>query len=387
MRRARPAVALISALFLLVTGCAAEKEVAAAGDEIPIGVNIELTGPASLLGASYKNALELVVADINADGVLGGKKLKLVVRDNKSDPAEATRVAKTLWANEKIVAMVGPGVSPTSVPVAQEAERRQVPLVSMASSGAVVNPVSERRYAFKTSPNNDDMAAVQVREITARGLRKVAYLAPANAYGDASEDAFLAAARQGGLQVVGVERFNDKDKDYTVPVAKLVARRPQAFAVAAISPQSSLVAKAIRNAQFAGPVIFEGGAGAELFLEGAGEASEGMHMVHPAILAIDEVAATSPEVLARKAFFRDYSQRYGQFSGFASYAADALHLIVRAIEDADSADPVKIRDALERQRYDGLTGRFVFSDRYHGGVAGNALTVVTVRNGKWVLAN
>ena len=112
MRRARLAVALISALFLLVTGCAAEKEVAAAGDEIPIGVNIELTGPASLLGASYKNALELVVADINADGVLGGKKLKLVVRDNRSDPAEATRVAKTLWANEKIVAMVGPGVSP-----------------------------------------------------------------------------------------------------------------------------------------------------------------------------------------------------------------------------------------------------------------------------------
>jgi branched-chain amino acid transport system substrate-binding protein len=317
--------------------------------------------------------------------VLGGKTLKLVVRDNKSDPGEATRVAKNLWGNERIVAMVGPGVSPTSVPVAQEAERRQVPLVSMASSGAVVNPVSERRYAFKTSPNNDDMAAVQVREIAARGLRKVAYLAPANAYGDASEDAFLAAARHGGLQVVGVERFNDKD--YTVPVAKLTARRPQAFAVAAISPQSSLVAKAIRNARFAGPVIFEGGAGAELFLEGAGEASAGMHMVHPAILAIDEVAASSPEVLARKAFFRDYSQRYGQFSGFASYAADALHLIVRAIEDASSTDPVKIRDALERQRYNGLTGRFVFSDRYHGGVAGNALTVVTVRNGKWVLAN
>jgi hypothetical protein len=48
MRRARLAVALISTLFLLVTGCAAEETVAAAGDEIPIGVNIELTGPAYL---------------------------------------------------------------------------------------------------------------------------------------------------------------------------------------------------------------------------------------------------------------------------------------------------------------------------------------------------
>jgi ABC-type branched-subunit amino acid transport system substrate-binding protein len=44
-----------------------------------------------------------------------------------------------------IVAMVGTGISPTSLPVAQEAERRQVPLVSMASSGAVVRPVDQRR--------------------------------------------------------------------------------------------------------------------------------------------------------------------------------------------------------------------------------------------------
>jgi branched-chain amino acid transport system substrate-binding protein len=92
-------------------------------------------------------------------------------------------------------------------------------------------------------------------------------------------------------------------------------------------------------------------------------------------------------VADRKAFFRDYSNRYGQFSGFASFAADALHLIVRGIEDAGSTDPRKIRDALEGQRYTGLTGRFEFSDRFHGGVAKDALAVLTVREGKWVLAS
>jgi hypothetical protein len=48
---------------------------------------------------------------------------------------------------------------------------------------------------------------------------------------------------------------------------------------------------------------------------------------------------------------------------------------------------VKIRDALEGQRYTGLTGRFEFSDRFHGGVAKDALAVLTVREGKWVLAS
>jgi branched-chain amino acid transport system substrate-binding protein len=386
-RRALLTAALLGCLSLLAAGCAASEAPARDGNKIPIGVNVELTGPASLLGASYKNAVDLIVGDINRQGVLGGRQIELIVRDNRSDPAEATRVAKNLWDNERIVAMVGPGTSPTALPVAQEAERRQVPLVSMASSGAVVNPVEQRRYAFKTSPNNDDMADVQVRELTERKVERVAYIAPANAYGDASEAAFLPAARQAGLQVVGVERFNDKDKDYTVPVTKLAAERPQAFSVAAISPQSSLIAKAIKTAGFAGPVIFEAGAGAELFVKGAGSASEGMLMVHPAILAIDQVAGTTPELLARKRFYRDYAARYGQFSGFASYAADALTAIVRAIDAAGSDDPRRIRDAIERQGFDGLTGRFAFSDRFHGGVVKDSLTVVAVRNGKWTLAD
>lgn len=99
------------------------------------------------------------------------------------------------------------------------------------------------------------------------------------------------------------------------------------------------MAKAIRTSGFAGLVIFEAGAGAELFLEGAGTASEGMLMVHPSILAIGEATRSSPEVQARKELFRDYSSRYGQFSGFASYAAVALAISVRAIEEAGSADP------------------------------------------------
>jgi branched-chain amino acid transport system substrate-binding protein len=206
-RRAFIAACLAGVLSLTAVGCAAQEGTAANG-EIPIGVNIELTGPASLLGASYKNALDLVAADINRQGVLDDRRLELIVRDNRSDPAEATRVAKNLWDNEQIVAMVGPGVSPTSVPVAQEAERRQVPLVSMASSGAVVNPVAERRYSFKTPPNNDIMAEVQARELTERKVERVAYLAPANAYGggpttvvlvEQNAHAAFAVARRGYL--------------------------------------------------------------------------------------------------------------------------------------------------------------------------------------------
>jgi branched-chain amino acid transport system substrate-binding protein len=377
-----------AALALLVSGaaaCAADEETGSDG-EIPVGVNIELSGPAAVLGGSYQKALDLVVAEANRAGVLDGRRIRLVVRDNKSDPAEAVRVAKNLWENERIVAMIGPGTSPTALPVVEEAERRKVPLFTFGSSGALVNPVDRHRYTFKIPPNNEDMARVQAAEIARRGLGTAGYIAPSDAFGDASLKAFEPAARNAGLAVTGVERFNPRDTDFTVAVTKLLAGRPHAIAVAAITPASSLIAKAIRQAGFTGPVVYEGGAGAELFVRGAAGASEGMSMVFPRVLAANELPDTSPGVQAQKRFFAEYTRRYGEFSGFAPFAADAFAMIARAITTTRNTNPVRIRDAVEALAFEGLTGSFRFSSGYHGGVDPSALAVLTVRNGQWTLA-
>jgi len=385
--RARVFVGVI-ALVPLVSGvaaCAADEKTASGGD-IPVGVDIELSGPASVLGGSYRKALELVAAEANKTGVLDGRRIRLVIRDNKSDPAEAVRVAKNLWDNEKIVAMIGPGTSPTALPVVDEAERRKVPLFTFGSSGALVNPVDRHRYTFKIPPNNEDMARIQVSEIIRRGLGTAGYLAPSDAFGDASLKAFDPAAREAGLAVTGVERFNPRDTDFTVAVTKLLAGRPQAIAVAAITPASSLIAKAIRQAGFTGPVVYEGGAGAELFVQGAAGASEGMSMVFPRVLAANELPDTNPQAQAQKRFFAEYTRRYGEFSGFAPFAADAFAMIVQAIKMSQSADPEDIRDEVEARSFGGLTGWFSFSPSYHGGVDKSSLVVLTVRNGQWTLA-
>jgi branched-chain amino acid transport system substrate-binding protein len=378
------AIALV-AMVSAAAGCAADEK-SGTGGEIAVGVNIELSGPAAVLGGSYQKALELVAAEANRDGVLDGRRIRLVVRDNKSDPAEAVRVAKNLWDNERIVAMIGPGTSPTALPVVEEAERRKVPLFTFGSSGALVNPVDRHRYTFKIPPNNEDMARVQVAEIARRGMGTAGYLAPSDAFGDASLKAFEPAARNAGLAVTGVERFNPKDTDFTVAVTKLLAGRPQAIAIAAITPASSLIAKAIRQSGFTGPVVYEGGAGAELFVRGAAGASEGMSMVFPRVLAANELADTGAGVQAQKRFFAEYTRRYGEFSGFAPFAADAFAMIVRAVTTTRNTNPVRIRDAVEAMTFEGLTGSFRFSSDYHGGVDPSALAVLTVRNGQWTLA-
>src|SRR5690349_19272023 len=122
-------VALATALAMGgAVGCAKQESAGADSAEIKIGVDIEKSGPA----AGQINA---------AGGVQVGdekKKIKLIIRDNKSDPAESLTVAKSLIANDHVVAIVGGGSSPTTMSIVDTVERKKVPLVSMGSSTAIV---------------------------------------------------------------------------------------------------------------------------------------------------------------------------------------------------------------------------------------------------------
>jgi len=384
-RRIRRAAAAAFAAALMTTACAAQEN-QSASDEIPIGVSIELSGPAQVQGEAYQKALQLEADRINAEGVKVGDRtyrIKLVVRDNKSDPTEALQVVKSMIDNDKVVAIVGGGSSPTTMSTVDTVESRGVPTVSMGSSGAIVAPPDKRRFVFKTPANTNLVVDTMIEEFQRQGITKIALLSVDNAYGQAGLGAIEAAAKAGKVQLVASEKFTDADKDFTVQVTKLVAAQPEAIVVWAIPPGSTIAAKNIKASGFTGKVFFDAGAGAELFIKGAGAESEGMYMVHPAVLAGSKITGDSPAAAVQREFFQQYSAKYGNFSGFAPYAADALRLIVAAIEKAGSLDRTAIRDAMEQLTYDGVTGRYEFSPENHGGVTKDSLILLTVRNGTW----
>jgi branched-chain amino acid transport system substrate-binding protein len=154
-------------------------------------------------------------------------------------------------------------------------------------------------------------------------------------------------------------------------------------------PGAGIAARSLRDTQFAdhgGKVYFDAGVGAELFLRDAGSAAEGALVVNPVILAVNQTDATTPSVLAQKEFVVKYTQRYGTFSGYACYSADALGLIAKAVRDAKADTRPAIREALETVTYEGLSGSYEFSAKNHGGVGGDALSVLQVRDNGWVLA-
>ena len=379
---------------LLASACAAKNDGAAADGEIVIGADIELSGSAAQgIGEAHNNSLKMVVEQINGRGVkVDGKKytVKLEIRDNKSDPAESLNVYKS-FVQDKAVAVVGGGTTPTTMSFVNSAEQDGMPTISMGSSGAIVMNTEARamrKYVFKTPANPDVIFGRMVDEFKRLSITKIGFLHVDNAYGNSGAKAATdRATATGDVELVDVEKFSDKDKEYTTQITKLMAKQPQAIVVWAIQPMSGIAAKNIKDTGFTGKVFFDSGAGAELFIKGAGAAAEGMYMVHPAVLAGSQLVATSPSSISQKQFFQQYSAKYGNYSGFASYSADALRMFVAAIEKANSLDRQKIRDALENLQYDGVTGRYEYSKDNHGGVGSDSITTLVVRNGTWELAH
>jgi branched-chain amino acid transport system substrate-binding protein len=384
MRRRVGWTAGLCALSLALSSCTS---ITGGGndDEILIGVTLERSGAAQILGNAEAAALQLIEDRVNEKGVLG-RKVKLLIRDNKSDPKLSAQHVNDLIDRDKVVGVLGAGTTPTTLSIIDSVESKKVPTISMGASEQIVTPVAKRQYMFKTPPGGTAALQILLEEFALRGIKRIASITPNDAYGETGVRAAAFAAQRGGVTIVGAERYEESEQDYSVQVGRLVETQPQAILVGGLMPGAGIVAKNIKETGYQGRVYFDGGAGSDLFVSGAGKNAEGMFMITTSIVAANHIPATSPSVLAQKEFFAEYTQRTGTFSGYASYAADAMNLMVEAIRKAGSTDREKIRDTLENLTHDGLSGSYRFTANNHGGASADGMTILVVRNGGWVLA-
>lgn len=395
-RHGLTATLFVASAALVISGCAASPSgdsgsssqgatgsSGMSGGAIPIGVDIEMSGAAAVQGAAYSDAVKLVAKQINDSGGVLGRKINLIIRDNQSDPTQSLQVAKSMISNDNVVAIIGGGSSPTTLSMADTVETSKIPTISMGSSGAIIQPPAKRKYLFKTPAGADLIAQVMIKDFAKRGVRSVGFLAVDNPYGQAGLAAFQAAAKAGDVSLVDVEKFEGSDKDYTVQVTKLAAKKPDAIVVWAIPPGAGIAAKSIKASGFSGKVYFDAGAADELFLKGAGSAANGDYVVAAPVLIAKDAPADLPNLKQLQSFYTAYNKAYGDYSGFASYAADALHLIIEAIKKAGSTDSTKIRDALDTLKYVGIGGVFTMKPTDHLGLTADSLTLVTVKDDAW----
>jgi branched-chain amino acid transport system substrate-binding protein len=358
-----------------------------AGDQadVIVAASLELSGSAADLGTVYKRALDLRVAQINSGGLLGKRRITLRVRDNRSDPAIALTQIAEFADDSDVTAIITGACAECVTGAAKLINDRYLPTIALSPVAEVSAPLADRKYIFRLGLNVDDDASVLAGELTRTGRRKVAFISSDDAYGRGGAEALSREVAKIGAKVVAHGLYSPTDKDLGRAARTATAGGPEAIVVWGYPQQAAKAVAAIRDAGYRGQVYLDAGAAGELFLGGPSAITEGTAIVFTQTLASDDVIATTPAKAARRQWFQDYVSRYGTYHGHASFAADALQLIVNAVVTSGSIDGATLRAVLETSQFDGLSGQIRLTPGNHSGFMPQSLTMLEARGGRWRL--
>jgi branched-chain amino acid transport system substrate-binding protein len=375
---------------IIAAALAASAAGTALAQDIKVGVTLSATGPAASLGIPERNTFPLLPQTI------GGRKVQYIVLDDASDTTTAVKNSRKLLTEDKVDVLVGSTVTPNSLAMIDVAAESETPMISMAASSRIVEPVdAKRRWVFKTPQNDQQMAFVIVAHMLAQGVKSVGFIGFADAYGEGWWNEFSKLAETRGLKILANERYQRNDTSVTGQVLKLISARPDAVLIAGSGTPAALPQKTLKERGYAGKIYQTHGVANNDFLRVCGKDCEGTFLPAGPVLVTGQLSADHPVKKSATAYVDAYekAQGKGSVSTFGAHAWDAGVLLQAAVPVAlKKAQPgtkefrAALRDALEGvKNVAGAHGIFNMTANDHLGLDQRAAVMIQIRDGKWVL--
>jgi len=357
-----------------------------AAEPIRIGAIFSVTGAASFLGEPERNTAKMLEEDLNAAGGLLGRKIEVIVYDDESDTTKAVTAVDRLIKRDRVVAVIGPSTSGSTLAIVPKVEEAKIPLISCAAARKIVEPV--RRWVFKVAAS--DILAVKkiFNDLKHRDLTKIAILTASDAYGAGGREDIKELAPKMGITLVADEVYGPKDTDMTAQLTRIKGTAAQAIVVWGTNPGPAVVARNRVQLRITTPLYMSSGVASKKFIELAGpENVEGIMLPAGRLLVEGQLAASHPQKRLLGGYIKEYEGRFQQpVSTFGGHAWDAMMTLAQAIRNAKSAEPAAIRDAVESIRgFHGTGGEFTFSADDHAGLSEEAFAMVRITKGDWEL--
>jgi len=360
---------------------------ALAQQTIKVGSVLSVTGPASFLGAPEDKTMRMYVDKINAAGGINGKKIELIIYDDGGDANKARTFATRLVDDDKVVAMVGGSTTGTSMAMIPVFEEAKIPFISFAGAIEVIDPV--RKYVFKT-PHTDKMACEKIFEnLKARKLTKIGLISGTGGFGASMKAQCVKVAPNYGIQILADETYGPRDSDMTAQLTKIKnTAGVQAVVNADFGQGPAIVTRNYAQLGMSATPLYQShGVASKSFIDLAGKAADGVRLPAAALLVADKLPDSDPQ----KKVVVDYKKTYEDtakqpVSTFGGHAYDGLMIFVEAAKRANSTDPTKIRDEIEKTKgFVGTGGIVNMSPADHLGLDLSAFRMLEIKNGDWTL--
>ena len=370
---------LLAAMALALTFTAARAD-------INVGVILSATGPAASLGIPEKNTVALMPA------TLAGQKVNYIVLDDATNASEASRNARRLISESKVDVIIGSTTTPASLAILEVAAESKTPQLAMSPTPFAPDKLA---WGFQTPQSIDIMSSALIEHMKANGVKSLAFIGFADAYGDVWWSATSKAAEAAGIKVVAQERYQRADTSVTGQALKIMSTNPDAVLVAgsgtpAVLPQATLVERGYK-----GRIYQTHGIANRDFLRVGGKSVEGTIFPVGPILVAEQLPDGNASKKAALEYIAVFEKANGpnSRSTFGAHAWDAMLLLQVAVPEAlKKAQPgtpefrAALRDALESSKEVVAThGVFNMKPTDHQGLDSRARVLVKVENGDWKL--
>jgi branched-chain amino acid transport system substrate-binding protein len=347
---------MIRLLAILLAFAAAP---ALAQQTIKIGLVTALSGQSARAGEAITRGLQVAIDEINAKGgLLNGRKLELLRRDDESIPAKGVIAARELYFKEKVAVLIGGLDSPVALAIVPIANENKLPFMDPWAAGTPITKNGAKdNYVFRVSAVDElvDKAMLQYAQKT-YNARKPGMILVNNPWGESNEKGLTAALAEKKMQAAGIEKFEGNDVDVVPQLSRLKSAGTDVlFLVGNVGPSSQVV-KSLDRMGWMPPIVSHWGPAGGRFTELAGPSAKNVHFVQTYSF-FGRQTPVGDKVL--KALIAKYPDVKGPGDvtpavGVAN-AYDAMMLTALAIQNAGSTEGLKVRDGYYKiGKYEGL---------------------------------
>ncbi|UFW51172.1 MULTISPECIES: ABC transporter substrate-binding protein [Bradyrhizobium] len=353
--------------FLTATACTAfafsgswSSGVARADDDIILGAAVPLTGPFSLSGRIYYDALQVAQDDLNAKGGIGGRKTKIIFEDTQSSNTGAINAFVKLYQEYRPSLMFLSSYSTQNVATSPEILKAEIPV--FYAGGARTVSALNNKWMFRIRPE-DALAAIGMAEYAKDGLSKSkpGVLFIQNDFGQGAAGLAIEAFKRQGIEPVGSEAYGGNDKDMSAQLLSLKAKGADSLLLFCYAVDAALIVQQVKQLGLGIPIVASSG----LFLPTTANllSPSDYQNVWGVTDGVLDDSAGGPV----KEFMDKYKARFKRDADpYAAAYYDAAMIASDGISKV-GADPSKLRDYIAGlQGYKGLAHVYSFDSARDG---------------------
>ncbi|MBL8663081.1 MAG: ABC transporter substrate-binding protein [Candidatus Odyssella sp.] len=233
-----------AAAMLAAFGPARAADPGVTDGEILIGLFAPMSGQLAAFGFDPLQAAKMWYEEVNKKGGIHGRKIKVIVEDDKCTPTEAVTVVKKLATVDKVFLVNGGSCTAAAVAAQEFVTREKIPFVMLnaAGDGGVFPPT---RYVFGAFGGTQRTVGATIMEFAIKELKgkKIAFIAHDDDFGNSNWSTAKAVAARMGAEVVAVERIPPRINDVTAPLLKVRAANPDVIISTAYPAPAVLIAQ------------------------------------------------------------------------------------------------------------------------------------------------